>query len=54
MEQTRPTKKLLDRKPMGTKQVGRLRKQRKKDVMEDLKKKLKVKNWEEVTKDRRT
>jgi hypothetical protein len=53
MDQARPTGKLLDWKPMGTRPVGRPR-QRWQDVMEDLKEKLKVKNWKETAKDRRT
>ena len=52
MNQARPTRKLLDWKPMGTRPVGRPR-QRWQDVMQDLKK-LKVKNWKEAAKDRRT
>jgi hypothetical protein len=52
MDQARPTRKLLDWKPMGTRPVGRPR-QRWQDVMEDLKK-LKVKNWKEAAKDRKT
>jgi hypothetical protein len=52
MDQARPTRKLLDWKPMGTRPVGKPR-QRWQDVMEDLKK-LKVKNWKEAAKDRRT
>jgi hypothetical protein len=52
MNQERPTGKLLDWKPMGTRTVGKLR-HRWQDVMEDLKK-LKVKNWKEAAKDRRT
>jgi len=44
MDQIRPTRKLLDWRPMGTRPVGRPRQQWKEDVMEDLKK-LKVKNW---------
>jgi hypothetical protein len=51
MDQVRPTRKLLDWKPMGTRPVGRPR-QRRQDVMKDLKK-LKVKNWKEAAKDRR-
>jgi hypothetical protein len=38
---------------MGTRTVGRSRKRWQKVVMEDLKK-LKVKNWKETAKDRRT
>jgi hypothetical protein len=48
MDQVRPTRKLLDWKPMGTRPVGRQRRCQE-DVMEDFKK-LKIKNW----KDRRT
>jgi hypothetical protein len=53
MDQARPTRKLLDWKPMGTRPVERPRQRWEEDVMEDLKK-LKVKNWEEADKDRRT
>jgi hypothetical protein len=53
MDQARPTRKLLDWKPMGTRPIGRPRQRWKEDVMEDLKK-LKVKNWKETAKDRRT
>jgi hypothetical protein len=53
MDRARPTRKLLDWKPMGTRPVGRPRQQWQKDVMEDLKK-LKIKNWKETAKDRRT
>ena len=53
MDQVRPTRKLLDWKPMGTRAVGRPRQRWQEDVMEDLKK-LKVKNWKEAAKDRRT
>ena len=52
MDQARPTRKLLDTKPMGTRPVGRPRQRWQEDVMEDLKK-LKVKNWKEAAKDRR-
>jgi hypothetical protein len=52
MDQERPTGKLLDWKPVGTRPVGRPR-QRWKDFMEDLKK-IKIKNWKETAKDRRT
>jgi hypothetical protein len=52
-EQARPTRKLLDWKPMGTRPVGRPRERWQEDVMEDLKK-LKVKNWKEIAKDKRT
>jgi len=53
MDQARQTRKLFDWKPTGTRQVGRPRQRWQEDVMEDLKK-LKVKNWEETAKDRRT
>jgi len=53
MDKARPTGKLLDWKPMGTRPVGRTRQRWQEDVMEDLKK-LKVKNWKETAKDRRT
>jgi hypothetical protein len=52
MDQVRPTRKLLDWKPMGTRPVGKPRQQWREDVMEDLKK-LKVKNCKEAAKDRR-
>jgi len=38
MDQARPTRKLLDWKPMGTRPVGKPRQRRQEDVMEDLKK----------------
>jgi len=53
MDQARPTRKLLDWKPIGTRPVGRPRQRWQEDVMEDLQK-LKVKNWKEAAKDRRT
>ena len=53
MDQARPTRNLLDWKPMGTRAVGKPRQRWQEDVMEDLKK-LKVKNWKEAAKDRRT
>ena len=53
MDQARPTGKLLDWKLMGTIPVGRPRQRWKEDAMEDLKK-LKVKNWKQAAKDRRT
>jgi hypothetical protein len=53
MDQARPTRKLLDWRPMGTRPGGRPRQRWQEDVMEDLKK-LKVKNWKETAKDRRT
>ena len=53
MDQARPTRKLLDWKPMGTRPVGKPTQRWQEDVMEDLKN-LKVKNWKEAAKDRRT
>jgi hypothetical protein len=53
MDQARPTRTLLDWRPTGTRPVGRSRQRWHEDVMEDLKK-LKVKNWKETAKDRRT
>jgi hypothetical protein len=53
MDQARSTRKLLVWKPMGIRPVGRARQRWQEDVMEDLKK-LKVKNWKEAAKDRRT
>ena len=53
MDRARPTRKLLDWKPMGTRPVGRPRQRWQEDVMEDLKK-LRIKNWKETAKDRRT
>jgi hypothetical protein len=53
MDQTRPNMKLIDFKPMGTRPVGRPRQRWQEDVMENLKK-LKIKNWKETAKDRRT
>jgi len=47
MDKARPTRKLLDWGPMGTRPVGRPRQQWQEDVMEDLKR-LKVKNWKET------
>jgi hypothetical protein len=53
MDQARPTGKRLDWRPVGTRPIGRPRQRWQEDVMEDLKK-LKVKNWKEAAKDRRT
>jgi hypothetical protein len=53
MDQTRPTRKLLDWKPMGNRPVRRPRQRWQENVMEDLKN-LKVKNWKEISKVRRT
>jgi hypothetical protein len=50
--QARPTGKLLDWKPMGTRPVRRPRQRWQEDVIEDLKK-LKIKNWKETAMDRR-
>ena len=52
MDQARPTRKLTDWRPVGTRPVGRPRQRWQEDVMEDLKK-LKVKNWKETAKGRR-
>jgi len=38
MDQAKPTRKLLDWKPMGTRPVGRPRQRWQENVMEDLKK----------------
>jgi hypothetical protein len=53
MDLARPTRKLLDLKPMGSRPVGRPRQRWQEDVMEDLKK-LKIKNGKETAKDRKT
>jgi len=53
MDQARPTRKLLDWRPMGTRPVGRPRQRWQEDVMEDLKQ-LKVKYWKEIAKEGRT
>jgi hypothetical protein len=53
MDRARPTGKLLDWGPMGTRPVGRSRQRWQEDVVEDLKK-LKVKNWKETATVRRT
>ena len=53
MDQARPTRKLLDWKPMEIKAVGRPRQRWQEGVMEGLKK-PKFKNWKEVAQDRRT
>jgi hypothetical protein len=53
MNQARPTRELLDWRPMETRPVGRPRQRWQEDAMEDLKK-LKVKNWKETVKYRRT
>jgi len=53
MDQARPTRKIFDWKPMGIRPVGRPRQRWKENVMEDLKK-LKVKHWKEMARDRRT
>ena len=54
MDQARPARKLSDWKPTGIRPVGRPRRRWQEDVMEDLKIKLKVKNWKETAKGRRT
>jgi uncharacterized coiled-coil protein SlyX len=53
VDQLTPTRELLHWKPMGTRPIGRPRQRWQEDVMEDLKK-LKVTNWKEIAKDRRT
>jgi len=53
LDQAELIRKLLVWKPMGIRPVGRSRQRWQEDVMEDLKK-LKVKNWKEKAKDRRT
>jgi hypothetical protein len=53
MDKARPTRKLLDWKPMGTRPIERPRQRWQEDVIKDLKK-LKVKKWKETAKDRRT
>jgi hypothetical protein len=53
MDQARPTRKLLDWNLVGNRPVGRPRQRWQEDVMEVLKR-LKVKSWKEVGKDRRT
>ena len=53
-DRARPTGKLLDWKPTEIRPVGRPRQRGQKDVMVNLKTKLKVKNWKEAAKDRRT
>jgi hypothetical protein len=53
MDQARPTRKLLDWKPTGTRPVEKPKQRWQENVMEDLKK-LKVQNWKEAAKDRRT
>ena len=53
MDQAIPTRMVLDWKLMGTRPIGRPRQRWQEDVTEDLKK-MKVKNWKEAAKDRRT
>ena len=53
MGQARPARKLLDWKPMETRSVGRPRQRWQENVMEGLKK-MKIKNWKETVKGRRT
>jgi len=43
MDQSRPSRRLLDWKPMGTRPVGRSRQRWQEDVMEDFKKAKKKK-----------
>jgi len=54
MDGTRPARKILNWKPMGIRPVGRPRQRWQEYFMEDPKKKVKVKNWKGITKDRRT
>jgi hypothetical protein len=53
MNQARPSRKLLDWKPMENRLVGRPRQRWQGDVVEGLKN-LKIKYWKETAKDRRT
>jgi hypothetical protein len=53
LDQERPTRKLSDWQLVGNRPVGRPRQRWQEDIMEDLKK-LKIKNWKEVAKERRT
>jgi hypothetical protein len=53
MDQARPTRKLLDWKPVGTRPVGRPIQRWHEDAMEDLKK-IKIENRKKTAKDRRT
>jgi hypothetical protein len=53
MDQTRPDRRLLDWKPMGSKLVGKPRQRWQENVIEDLKN-LKIKIWKETVKDRET
>jgi cell wall assembly regulator SMI1 len=50
---SKTTRKLLDWKPMGIRPVRKSKQRWQGDVMEDLKK-LKVKNWKEIAKERKT
>jgi hypothetical protein len=54
MDHARPTRKLLDWKPMGTRPIGRPKQRWREDVIMEGLKMLKVKNWKETAKDRRT
>jgi hypothetical protein len=53
MDKARPTKKLIDWKPTGTRPVGRPRQRWQEDVTGNLEN-LKIKNWKKTAKDRRT
>jgi len=53
IDQARQARNILDWKLMGSVPVGGPRQRWQEDVMEDLKT-LKVKNWKEIAKDRRT
>jgi len=52
MDQARPTGKLLDWKPMGTRPLGRPRQRWQEDVIRRSKK-AESKKWEETAKDRK-
>lgn len=53
MDQTRPASKPLYWKPMGIRRVGRPRQRWQDNVLEDIKK-VKLKNWKEIAKNRIT
>jgi hypothetical protein len=53
MDKARPTRKIIDWKPTGTRPLGRPRHRWQEDVKGDLKN-LKIKNWKETVKDKRT
>jgi hypothetical protein len=53
MDQTRPARRLLDWKPVGTRPVGRPRQRWQKGCHGRFKK-VEIKNWKETARDRRT